>query len=57
MQTDGWPEKTEESQLDFMNVEEVQKAKTIIYNWIQDLRAQPEVGSIMSNCRIDFQFY
>ncbi|XP_036069218.1 tripartite motif-containing protein 6 isoform X2 [Oryzias melastigma] len=42
MQTDGWPEKTEESQLDFMNVEEVQKAKTIIYNWIQDLRAQPE---------------
>ncbi|XP_004071581.1 butyrophilin subfamily 3 member A1 isoform X1 [Oryzias latipes] len=42
MQTDDWTEKTEEKQLDFINVEEVQIAKTVIYNWIKDLRAQPE---------------
>lgn len=57
MQTDDWTEKTEEKQLDLINVEEVQIAKTVIYNWIKDLRAQPEVRSIISNCKILLQLY
>ncbi|XP_071768045.1 butyrophilin subfamily 3 member A1 [Centroberyx gerrardi] len=42
MQTDGWPEKDEGKQQDLATEQDLQQAKTVIFNWIKDLRAQPE---------------
>lgn len=44
MQTDGWPEMDEGKHPDLINEQDIQQAKTMILNWIKDLRAQPEVG-------------
>ena len=44
LQTDGWPEMDEVKQPDMINEQDVLQAKTVILNWIKDLRAQPEVG-------------
>lgn len=48
MQTDGWPEMVEGKQPDQINEQDLLQAKTVILNWIKDLRAQPEVGSPQS---------
>lgn len=45
MQTDGWPEVDELKHPDLINEQDLLEAKTVILNWIKDLRAQPEVGS------------
>ncbi len=45
MQTDGWPEVEEVKHPDMINEQDLLEAKTVILNWIKDLRAQPEVGS------------
>lgn len=45
MQTDGWPEMGEGKHPDMINEQDLLQAKTVILNWIKDLRAQPEVGS------------
>ncbi|XP_013862341.1 butyrophilin subfamily 3 member A3 isoform X2 [Austrofundulus limnaeus] len=42
MQTDGWPETDEDKQPDLMTLQDLQQAKAVIFNWIKDLRAQPE---------------
>lgn len=47
MQTDGWPETDEDKQPDLMTLHDLQLAKTAILNWVQDLRAQPEVDLLM----------
>lgn len=46
MQTDGWPEMDEGKQPDLINGQDLEQAKAVILNWIKDLRAQPEVGSL-----------
>lgn len=46
MQTDGWPEINEGKLPDQINEEDLLQAKNVILNWIKDLRAQPEVGSV-----------
>lgn len=46
MQSDGWPEMNESEQHDLINAQDLLKAKTVILNWLKDLRAQPEVGSL-----------
>lgn len=46
MQTDGWPEIDEGKQPDLINGQDLEQAKAVILNWIKDLRAQPEVGSL-----------
>ncbi|XP_017283593.1 butyrophilin subfamily 3 member A3 [Kryptolebias marmoratus] len=42
MQTDGWPETDEGKQPGLMTLQDLLQAKTVILNWIKDLRAQPE---------------
>lgn len=42
MQTDGWPEKDEGKQPDLTIELDLQQSKTLLLNWIKDLRAQPE---------------
>ncbi|XP_028311887.1 butyrophilin subfamily 1 member A1 [Gouania willdenowi] len=42
MQTDGWPEKDGEKQSAKDDELDLHQAKTLILNWIKDLRAQPE---------------
>ncbi|XP_068192884.1 butyrophilin subfamily 3 member A3 isoform X2 [Antennarius striatus] len=42
MQTDGWPEMDEVKQPKLIDEQNLIKAKTVIHNWIKDLRAQPE---------------
>ncbi|MED6289110.1 hypothetical protein CHARACLAT_032965, partial [Characodon lateralis] len=46
MQSDGWPEMDEGKQPDLINGQDLEQAKAVIVNWIKDLRAQPEVGSL-----------
>lgn len=46
MQTDGWPEMDEGKMPKTMNEQDLLQAKTVIINWIKDLRAQPEVRDI-----------
>lgn len=46
MQTDGWPELDEGKRPELINEQDLLQAKTVILNWIKDLRAQPEVGNI-----------
>lgn len=43
MLTDSWPEVKEVKYPDMINEKVLLEAKTVIINWIKDLRAQPEV--------------
>lgn len=49
MQTDGWPEVDERKRPELNNEQDLLQAKNLILNWIKDLRAQPEVGSIQTH--------
>lgn len=49
MQTDGWPEVDESKWPELNNEQDLLQAKTLILNWIKDLRAQPEVGNIRTH--------
>lgn len=42
MQTDGWPEKNESKQPNVINEQDLLQAKTVLLNWMKDVRAQPE---------------
>lgn len=42
MQTDGWPEKNEGKHPDVINDQDLLQAKTLLLNWMKDVRAQPE---------------
>lgn len=42
MQTDGWPEKDDCKQPDVINELDLLQAKTLLLNWMKDVRAQPE---------------
>ncbi|XP_011602086.1 butyrophilin subfamily 3 member A3 [Takifugu rubripes] len=42
LQTDGWPEMDELKQAGRIDEQDAQQAKSVILNWIKDLRAQPE---------------
>uniref|UniRef100_A0A4W4GHK8 B30.2/SPRY domain-containing protein n=1 Tax=Electrophorus electricus TaxID=8005 RepID=A0A4W4GHK8_ELEEL len=42
VQTDGWPEKGDWKELALSSEQNVESAKTLIFNWTKDLRAQPE---------------
>ncbi|XP_062840997.1 butyrophilin subfamily 3 member A3 [Trichomycterus rosablanca] len=42
MQTDGWPGKNDWNDLALSSEQNIESAKTLIANWIKDLRAQPE---------------
>lgn len=46
MQTDGWPEPDEGKRDEVSKEQGLLQAKTVILNWVKDLRAQPEVGCI-----------
>lgn len=45
MQTDGWPEPDEGKCDEVPKEQRLLQAKTVILNWVKDLRAQPEVVS------------
>lgn len=47
LQTDGWPEMDEFKQAGLADEQDVQQAKSVILNWIKDLRAQPEVADVL----------
>lgn len=47
LQTDGWPEMDEFKQAGLTHEQDVQQAKSVILNWIKDLRAQPEVADVL----------
>lgn len=47
LQTDGWPEMHELKQARLINEQDAQQAKSVILNWIKDLRAQPEVAEVL----------
>lgn len=47
LQTDGWPEMDELKQAGLTKEQDVQQAKSVIFNWIRDLRAQPEVADVI----------
>ncbi|XP_029945377.1 butyrophilin subfamily 3 member A1 [Salarias fasciatus] len=42
MQTDGWPEKDDCKQPDVITEQDLLQAKTLLLNWMKDVRAQPE---------------
>lgn len=46
LQTDGWPEMDELKQTGLADEQDAQQAKSVILNWIKDLRAQPEVADV-----------
>lgn len=46
LQTDGWPEMDELKQAGPTDEQDAQQAKSVILNWIKDLRAQPEVARV-----------
>lgn len=48
MQTDGWPEFDEGKCAEVFKEEDLLQAKTVILNWVKDLRAQPEVGHLVN---------
>lgn len=56
LQTDGWPE-VEQVQPDMINEQDLLQAKTVILNWIKDLRAQPEVSCSIStlSCNLYYE--
>lgn len=47
LQTDGWPEMDELKQGGRIDEQDAQQAKSVILNWIKDLRAQPEVADVL----------
>lgn len=47
LQTDGWPEVDELKQVGLIDGQDTQLAKSVILNWIKDLRAQPEVADLL----------
>lgn len=47
LQTDGWPEMDELKRAGQIDEQDAQQARSVILNWIKDLRAQPEVADAL----------